>query len=223
MGRAAAPGPLPPAHEPRPLRAPGPRGCAPGRAGLAPCRGRSARPASSAARLLPLRAAGRAPSSPPAARWPRPGRGRGRRAEEDGGARRGRLGRGRSDGGSSGTPGGEAGPERKSEGASDWRRASQNRLRARLASRRGSPGGPAAPLQLGPRPPHTGAAASAGRPNPPLDLGPLLPDIRLGCSCPLHADRLGTKPEASALSLRLLRGLHRLPSTRADHVHSLRQ
>ena len=80
-----------------------------------------------------------------------------------------------------------------------------------------------APLQPGPRPPHTVAAASAGRPNPPLDLGPLLPDIRLGCSCPLHADRLGTKPEASALSLRLLRGLHRLPSTWADHVHSLRQ
>uniref|UniRef100_A0A2I3SAJ5 SH3 and multiple ankyrin repeat domains 3 n=1 Tax=Pan troglodytes TaxID=9598 RepID=A0A2I3SAJ5_PANTR len=42
MGRAAAPGPLPPAHEPRPLRAPGPRGCAPGRARLAPCRGRPA-------------------------------------------------------------------------------------------------------------------------------------------------------------------------------------
>ena len=78
-------------------------------------------------------------------------------------------------------------------------------------------------LQLGPWPPHTVTAACAGRPNPSLDLGPLLPDIRLGCSCPLHADRLGTKPEASVLSLCLLRGLHRLPSTWADHVHSLRQ
>lgn len=67
MGRAAAPGPLPPAHEPRPLRAPGPRGCAPGRAGLAPCRGRSA--PRLLRRLLPLRAAAAGapkPAAPPA-------------------------------------------------------------------------------------------------------------------------------------------------------------
>lgn len=96
MGRAAAPGPLPPAHEPRPLRAPGPRGCAPGRAGLAPCRGRSSRPASSAAGLLPLRAAAAAgpPSSPPAATSPRPHHGKGHRARgtaAHGGRRRGRT------------------------------------------------------------------------------------------------------------------------------------
>lgn len=118
MGRAAAPGPLPPAHEPRPLRAPGAAGRAPGRAGLAPCRGRSARPASSAARLLPLRAAGRAPSSPlrPGGRSPDAGEAAGpRRTAVRGGEG---WGGGRSDG-KLGTPGGEAGPERKSEGASD--------------------------------------------------------------------------------------------------------
>lgn len=76
MGRAAAPGPLPPAHEPRPLRAPGPRGCAPGRAGLAPCRGRSARPASAAAGSSPC--GRRPPSLPRSRRGPRgaPAKGR---------------------------------------------------------------------------------------------------------------------------------------------------
>ena len=47
------------------------------------------------------------------------------------------------------SPGGEAGQERKSEGASDWRRASQNRFGVRLASRRGSPGGSAPPSSWG--------------------------------------------------------------------------
>lgn len=179
-GCAAAPGPLPPAHEPRPLSS-GAAGCAPGapgslQAAAAPRAPPPPRPAP------PLRAAGLGSLLSPAARGgpdagEPPGRG-GRRCAEGKAGRgsvrrrklRGHLGR-------------RGRLQRKSEGASDWRRASQNRLRARLASRRAS--GACGSLQLGPRPPHTGAAASAGRPNPPLDLGPLLPDIRLGCLlCP---------------------------------------
>lgn len=93
MGRAAAPGPLPPAHEPRPLRAPGPRGCAPGRAGLAPCRGRSARPASAAAGSSPC--GRRPPSLPRSRRGPRgaPAKGRADCGTPGTGRRRARRGR----------------------------------------------------------------------------------------------------------------------------------